>query len=210
MDALRDLDSRSIKAAKVAPLIKIDYFSSYGNATELARILTIFDFFKQGTAKKISKEKLAGSPMEELVRKHATDLNKKGEVLASYTITDMDGLLYDVEDAVLALHLPDVDLRTKMQNQLDILGYVELTTGKEEDRRKLLVTDCIPLKGKNGGEVWAYAVFTRSIGSGKTSRLTLRARLYNAKPIRKSDIIYATNVGKERDYWYLYDYEKVI
>lgn len=209
-DALRALDTRSIKAAKVAPLIKIDYFSTYGNTVELARILSIFDFFKQGTAKTVKKDKVAGTAMEDLLRKYATDRNAKDQELKSYTITDMDGLLHEAEDTILSLHLPDVDLRTKMQNQLEILGYVELTTGKEEDRRKLLVTDCVPLKGKNGGDVWGYAIFTRSIGSGKTSRLTLRARLYNAKPIKKSDIIYASNVGKERDYWYLYEYEKVM
>lgn len=210
VDVLRWLDARSIKAAKVAPLIKIDYFSTYGNTVELARILSIFDFFKQGTAKTVKKDKVAGTAMEDLLRQYATDHNVKGQELKSYTITDMDGLLHEAEDTILSLHLPDVDLRTKMQNQLEILGYVELTTGKEEDRRKLLVTDCVPLKGKNGGDVWGYAIFTRSIGSGKTSRLTLRARLYNAKPIKKSDIIYASNVGKERDYWYLYEYEKVM
>lgn len=210
VDVLRWLDARSIKAAKVAPLIKIDYFSTYGNTVELARILSIFDFFKQGTAKTVKKDKVAGTAMEDLLRQYATDHNVKGQELKSYTITNMDGLLHEAEDTILSLHLPDVDLRTKMQNQLEILGYVELTTGKEEDRRKLLVTDCVPLKGKNGGDVWGYAIFTRSIGSGKTSRLTLRARLYNAKPIKKSDIIYASNVGKERDYWYLYEYEKVM
>lgn len=210
VDVLRWLDARSIKAAKVAPLIKIDYFSTYGNTVELSRILSIFNFFKQGTAKTVKKDKVAGTAMEDLLRKYATDHNAKGQELKSYTITDMDGLLHEAEDTILSLHLPDVDLRTKMQNQLEILGYVELTTGKEEDRRKLLVTDCVPLKGKTGGDVWGYAIFTRSIGSGKTSRLTLRARLYNANPIKKSDIIYASNVGKERDYWYLYEYEKVM
>lgn len=209
-DALRLLNERSIKAAKIAPLIKIDYFATYGNTVELARILNVFDFFKQGTAKKISKDKVAGSPVEDLLKKYATDRNAKGEEMKSYTITDMDGLLHESEDMILAMHLPDVSLRIKMQNQLEILGYVELTTGKEEDRRKLLVTDCVPLKSKNGGDVWGYAVFTRSIGSGKTSRLTLRSRLYNSNPIHKSDVIYASNVGKERDYWYLYEYEKVM
>lgn len=209
-DALRLLNERSIKAAKIAPLIKIDYFATYGNTVELARILNVFDFFKQGTAKKISKDKVAGSSVEDLLKKYATDRNAKGEEMKSYTITDMDGLLHEAEDMILAMHLPDVSLRIKMQNQLEILGYVELTTGKEEDRRKLLVTDCVPLKSKNGGDVWGYAVFTRSIGSGKTSRLTLRSRLYNSNPIHKSDVIYASNVGKERDYWYLYEYEKVM
>ena len=210
VEVLRWLDARSIKAAKVLPLIQIDYFSFYGNTVELTRILNIFDFFKQGNAKSVSKEKVAGTDIERLLQKYATDKGTKGNVLKSYTITDMDGLLHEAEDTILSLGLEDVNYRVKMQNQLDILGYIELTTNKEEDRRKLIITDCVPLKGKNGGDVWGYAVFTRSIGSGKTARLTLRARQFNAKPIKKSDIIYAKNVAKERDYWYLYDYEMVV
>lgn len=210
VEVLRWLDARSIKAAKVLPLIQIDYFASYGNTVELTRILNVFDFFKQGNAKSVSKEKVAGTDIERLLQKYATDKGTKGNVLKSYTITDMDGLLHEAEDTILSLGLEDVNYRVKMQNQLDILGYIELTTNKEEDRRKLIITDCVPLKGKNGGDVWGYAVFTRSIGSGKTARLTLRARQFSAKPIKKSDIIYAKNVAKERDYWYLYDYDMVI
>lgn len=210
VEVLRWLDARSIKAAKVLPLIQIDYFASYGNTVELTRILNIFDFFKQGNAKSVNKEKVAGTDIERLLQKYATDKGAKGNVLKSYTITDMDGLLHEAEDTILSLGLEDVNYRVKMQNQLDVLGYIELTTNKEEDRRKLIITDCVPLKGKNGGDVWGYAVFTRSIGSGKTARLTLRARQFNARPIKKSDIIYAKNVAKERDYWYLYDYEMVV
>lgn len=210
VEVLRWLDARSIKAAKVLPLIQIDYFASYGNTVELTRILNVFDFFKQGNAKSVSKEKVAGTDIERLLQKYATDKGTKGNVLKSYTIIDMDGLLHEAEDTILSLGLEDVNYRIKMQNQLDILGYIELTTNKEEDRRKLIITDCVPLKGKNSGDVWGYAVFTRSIGSGKTARLTLRARQFNAKPIKQSDIIYAKNVAKERDYWYLYDYDMVI
>ena len=98
-----------------------------------------------------------------------------------------------------------------MANQLDILGYVDLTTNKEDDRRKLLVMDLVPLKSKDSNEPWAYAVFTKSIGTGKTARLTLRAKAYNAKPFKKADIIYASDIAKEASgYWYLYRYDLVL
>lgn len=210
VDALRELDGLSIKAAKITPLIKIDYFASYGNTVELSRILELFDFFKQGTAKTIKKEKAASSSVEKILKGFSSDCNAKGIAMKSYTITDMDGLLHAIEDEVLNLGLEDVPLKVKMCNQLDILGYIELTTDREEDRRKLLITDCIQLKSKTG-DVWAYAVFTRSIGSGKMARLTLRNRLFKAKPIKKMDIIYAKNIKKENSgYWYLYDYDLVV
>lgn len=210
MDALKSLDEAGIKSAKIAPLIKIDYFASYGNTVELARVLSLFDFLIQGNAKKISKAKISGTPLEEIIRKYSTDTNAKGEVLKSYTITDMPALLREIESTILSQNLPDVDYKTKMQNQLEILGYIDLVTGRAEDRRKLLITDCVPLKSKTGDEVWGYAIFTRSVGSGKNSRLTVRTDVYRKTPIAKGDILYADNVTKNKSgYWYLNEYHKV-
>ena len=53
-------------------LIKIDYFQSYGNIAELSRMVSIFSFFKNGTAKRVPKEKLSGQ-MLDLVSKFATE-----------------------------------------------------------------------------------------------------------------------------------------
>lgn len=210
ISVLRWLDEHSIKAAKVEPLIKIDYFINFGNPVELKRILDIWDFFKQGAAKSIKKEKVAGTPLESILAKYATDKNAKGVELKSYSITDMDGLLSECEQYIKSLNLEDVQFKVKIANQMDVLGYVDLTTNKPEDRRKLLITDLTPLKGKDGSP-WAYAVFTRSIGTGKTARLTLRAKQYSSKPFKKSDIIYAENLKKEKSgYWYLYDYDYVV
>lgn len=211
VDALRDLDAMSIKSAKVKPLILIDYFASFGNCVELSRILSLFDMFKQGKAKTVKKEKVAGSRLEEILRQYAADKNAKGQEAKSYTITDMDGLLHALEDEVKSLNLPDAGYKVKMQNQKEILGYIELTTNREEDRRKLYIEDCVPLRSKDDGNVWAYALFTRSIGSGKRSRLTLRSNLYDRQPVKENDIIYASDVQKNKSgYWYLYRYEMVV
>ena len=210
ISVLRWLDEHSIKASKVEPLIRIDYFLKFGNPVELKRILDIWDFFKQGAAKSIKKEKVAGTPLESILSKYATDKNVKGIELKSYSIADMDGLLSECEQHIKGLNLEDVQFKVKIANQMDVLGYVDLTTNKTEDRRKLLITDLAPLKGKDGNP-WAYAVFTRSIGTGKTARLTLRAKQYSSKPFKKSDIIYAENLKKEKSgYWYLYDYDYVV
>lgn len=211
MEVLRWLDEHSIKSARIQPLINIDYFEPFGNIPELSRVVTLFDFFKQGSAKMIKKEKVANSPLENIVREHATDLNAKGVELKSFTITNMNGLLSDCEEYVKNLHLQDIPLRNKLANQLEVLGYAELTTNKEADRRKLLITDLVPLKSKDQKDPWAYAVFTKSVGTGKTARLTLRASVYAQKPFKKSDIIYAQSLAKERSgYWYLYDYQLIL
>lgn len=190
-------------------LIKIDFFVDFGNVTELSRIASVFAFFKNGTAKKVQKDKISGQ-MLDVVSKYATDKNKNGTEAKSFTITDMAGLLDECEDVIKSLHLPDLDLKCKIQNQIELMGYIDLTTNKKEDRRKLLITDVFPLSSKKDNTVWGYAAQTRSIGSGKVSRLTIRSSVYAKTPVKRFDIIYAKELEKNRSgYWYLLDYDLI-
>lgn len=190
-------------------LIKIDFFVDFGNVTELSRIASVFVFFKNGTAKKVQKDKISGQ-MLDVVSKYATDKNKNGTEAKSFTITDMAGLLNECESVIKSLHLPDLDLKCKIQNQIELMGYIDLTTNKKEDRRKLLITDVFPLSSKKDNTVWGYAAQTRSIGSGKVSRLTIRSSVYAKTPVKRFDIIYAKELEKNRSgYWYLLDYDLI-
>lgn len=190
-------------------LIKIDFFVDFGNVTELSRIASVFAFFKNGTAKKVQKDKISGQ-MLDVVSKYATDKNKNGTEAKSFTITDMAGLLDECEDVIKSLHLPDLDLKCKIQNQIELMGYIDLTTNKKEDRRKLLITDVFPLSSKKDNTIWGYAAQTRSVGSGKASRLTIRSSVYAKAPIKRFDIIYAKELEKNRSgYWYLLDYDLI-
>lgn len=209
-DVLRWLDARSIKSAKVEPLIKIDYFNCFGNNVELLRLLAWWDFLKQGTAKSISKDKLVPE-FETMLAKHATDKGVKDEPLKSYKITDMDGLLHDIEEYVYSLHLEELTYRVKAANQNEILGYVDMTTQKEEDRRKLYLLDVRPLIGKwNAGKPWKYVFHCKSVGSGKVSQLSVTPYLYNSAvaPAMKGDVIFAKKVHKDtKGYWQLDSYD---
>lgn len=209
-DVLRWLDARSIKSAKVEPLIKIDYFSCFGNNVELIRLLQLWDFLKQGTAKSISKEKF-DPVFEEILARHASDLSVKGEPLKFYKITDMEGLLDEVEQYIFSLHLEELPYRVKAANQNEILGYVDMTTQKEEDRRKLYLLDVRPLIGKwNAGKPWKYIFHCKSVGSGKVSQLSVTPYLYNSSPCpaMKGDVIFAKHVHKDdKGYWQLDSYD---
>ena len=203
-DVLKWLDERSIKSAKVIPLVKIDYFNSFGNNVELLRLIAWWDFFKQGTAKTISKDKLSPA-FEEMLSRYASDKSVKGEPLKSYKINDMNGLLKAIEEYVFSLHLEELPYRVKAANQNEILGYVDMTTQKEEDRRKLYLLDVRPLIGKwNAGKPWKYVFHCKSVGSGKVSQLSVTPYRYNntiAKAL-KGDIILAKHVHKnEKGYW---------
>nr|DAJ59089.1 MAG TPA: DNA polymerase III, alpha subunit [Caudoviricetes sp.] len=209
IDILRWLDAHSVKSAKVEPLIKIDYFQKFGNNAELLRLVDIMEFFKYGSAKTIRKEKL-NSQMASFIAAHGTDKGAKGAELKSYTITDMDGLLNDLEDYIMGLHLPELPFRTRAKNQKDILGYVDLTTHLEADRRKIYVLDVRPLKSKFSGKTWSYAANVKSIGTGKTSRLFIKPFIFDKAQFAEGDVLYAKNLQKDqKEYWWLQSYDIV-
>lgn len=119
-------------------------------------------------------------------------------------------VLRECEDRVLAAGIEDLPFRVKIENQQKILGYVDIRTGKEEDRRLVLVSDFRPLLSKDTGKPWGYACFTQSLGSGKRIRLTLRSRQYDQNPIKNGSIIYVDRCTKNKSgYWYLDQYHLI-
>jgi DNA polymerase-3 subunit alpha len=206
MDVLKMVAASSVNSRQLEILIKLDFFEKYGNAKELSTIYGHFDFFKNGEMKTIKKENIPSPEIAAIIARHAKDTNDNGKELKTYTITDMDGLLAESEAYVRSLQIEDYDLQTKLKQQMELLGYIDLTTNKHEDRRRLLVTDLYPLKSQRRS-IWGYATFTRSIGTGKSARLTTRAETYNVQPFKVGDIIYAHQVSKNKSgYWFLDNY----
>ena len=207
IDVLRWFDSRSIKTARLEPLIKIDYFSQYGTIPALMNICDMWNMLQQGNALTVNKKKLDTATFE-IFKPYVISENIKGKELTLLKITDINSMLYSYEKIVVEKCKTDIPYRVKIQNQLDILGYVDLTTGVAEDRRKLFVTDCTEQKNQRSGEIWAYRIGTKSVGTGKTARLTVRNSVYKKDPIQAGDILYAANLFKnDAGYWYLTDYK---
>lgn len=211
MDLLKAISQEtSLNARQREILIKLDFFSHYGNAKELLKIVDFFMYFKQGTAKSVSKAKVAGTQMDSILAQYATDKNAKGEELKSFTIIDMHGLLRQCESLVREMKISDFSFGEKIGFQKEFLGYVDLTTGLGSDRRKLLISEVRALKSKATGKPWAYAIRTRSIGSGKESDLTIKAYRYDMIPVKDGDVVYARDVRQdERGYWHLMRYDKI-
>ena len=211
VDVLSDIDSTtSLNARQLDILIKIDFFSEFGNQRELLRITDIFyDMFKCGQAKKISREKINGTPLEQIVEKYAVGVNKNGSIAKSYTLLDITSILREAEDAVKSLHLDDLSDILKVRNFADVMGYIGYISGKEEDRRKLYITGLKPLKRKKDGKQFGYSVMTKSIGSGKESRFTVLNKLFNDDPIKENDIIYITSFSRDGQYFNLTGYRHI-
>lgn len=204
---LSDIDKfTSANSRQVEILIKIDYFSEFGNQRELLRMCDIFEFFKKGTAKQIKKKLVEDLELGDIVKRYSDDKTKSGAEAKSYTITDMDSILRECEELIKSKNLNDLSDIVKVKNFSDIMGHAGYISNKEEDRRKLFVKDVFPLKRKRDNAQFGYSILTQSIGSGIESRFTVFNRLYKEAPIKKDDIIFCTNYSREGSYYTLTSY----
>ena len=126
IDVLYDLNNNSsLKTNQLDILIKIDFFSEFGNQRELLKITELFyDMFKKGQAKQIRKDRVDGTPLEKIVQKYAVGVTKSGGVAKSYTLLDVMSIMYDAEYAVKDLHMNDLSIVAKVRNFADVMGYV--------------------------------------------------------------------------------------
>ena len=211
LELLCQIKGTSLNSRQLDMLMKIDFFEQFGNGRELFMIRGMFDFFREGDAKSIKKDTIKDDDLRRIIANHATSKRKDGSEAASFTFASSDDVkkcMIECEQFICSLNVPDIEMRVKIQNSIDILGYVDVATGKEEDRKRLLIMDCQPLIDKRNGNVWSYRLSTRSLGSGKTARISVYTKLYDENPIKTGNIIYAKSVEKNRaGYWYLYDYD---
>lgn len=212
VDLLSDIDTEtSLNTRQLDILIKLDFFSDFGNQRELLRIVELFyDVFKKGDAKKISKDKVDGTALEQIVKKHATGVTKSGQFAKAYTLLDVKTILREAEDVVKCLHLVDLSDTLKVKNFADIMGYAGYTSGKEEDRRKLYVQDIFPVVRRKDGKQFGYNLLTKSIGSGKEAKFTVFNRVFNREPIQKGDIIYCQSFTRDGSYYTLNEYRRIV
>lgn len=211
VDVLADLDSEtSCDTRQLDILIKLDFFSEFGNQRELLRIKDLYyQTFKRGQAKQIKKAIVDGTPLEPIINKYAVGETKSGGIAKSYTLLDVRSILQEAEDALKAVGMPDLSDIDKVRNFYDVMGYIGYISGKFEDRPKLYVLDIFPLARKKDNKQFGYSIITKSIGSGKESRFTVFNNLYNTDPIRKGDIILCKGFEREGQYYKLTRYEKV-
>ena len=206
-DLLMEIRPLSVTANSTSLLTKIDYFEQFGNNRELLQIIDVCEAFKYGEMKTIREGKFEKTAWADIVREHSTNIGKNGNKLKTYTILDCPAIIHEIETRIKHAGYSELDMRVKIQNQLDILGYVSTLTHQEADRRLLVVLDVHALMNKQTRHPWGYAIETQSIGSGKHGRMTIKARDYDNAPVEKNNIIYAERVYKNaKGYWYLDNY----
>jgi DNA polymerase-3 subunit alpha len=208
VELLYDINSKtSINSKQLDILIKLGFFSEFNNSRLLNGINDCFILFKHGKAKQMKLNKVQDNEVLNSIIKRFSRLSPSG---ATYMDLQVKEILLEVEEWFKCNNISDYNLKQKIDYQIEYLGFINLTTDKEEDKRKLLISDVKPLLSKNSGKTWAYAAECTSIGSGKKSRLTIWSKTFDKTPLEKYDTIYAKNVEKnDKGYWYLLDYYKI-
>lgn len=210
MELLLDLNTKTaLDSRQLDILIKIDFFSDFGNQRELLRMVDLFNLFKKGEAKQIRKEQVDGTPLEPIIQRHAVGVTKSGGVAKSYTLLDVRAILLDTEKAVLNSGMKDLSELTKIQNCKEIMGYLAYITGKPQDRRKLFVMEVKPLYRRSDQKQFGYSFYTKSIGSGRESRFTVSTALYKRNPVRENDVIYCDSYITDGPYFRMTGYHKM-
>lgn len=208
VDLLMDIPKSEVNSGQMLALINLDFFSEFGNINTLLDIYKIFsEKLKSGEAKSIAceeVEELVGEDWEYQKTAQCT-LKKRQE------IKDMGWLLHKVEDRIRARNYPAPPFEYLVDQQEKYMGFVDVVTGRKEDRNTLYIKEVVPLVNKNTNQTWAYAFHVQSIGTGKMARLTVRRYTYDKMPVYKGGLIKVDpySVKKNRaGFWDLLSYQK--
>ena len=209
VDVLMAMENEtSIDSRQLDLLMKIDFFSAYGNSAELAKIRDIFDFFHSSNkqlSKTIKKEKLSPK-LYEIVSRHAVGTTKSGGDAKSFTVTDMPAILHECENYIRSMHIPDLDMKVRIQNSLEVLGYVGVQTNREEDRKLATILEIFPLVDKKTREPWAYKTNAQSLGTGRAVSISVTAKEFKNHKLSKGDVVYIIENDRKNELPYKYEH----
>lgn len=191
-------------------LIRLGYFSEFGNINELTRIAEIVLEYKYGGAKTVNLSKVSSEDLKDIIKKYATNVNAKGKELKTHTFFDLMGMLRECEGVIKNLGLSEMPFSNQIEFQQENLGHSSLVTGKEEDRPKLYVKEHYPIFKKATGTMCGCNIICQSVGSGKQSKFVVWNRTLNKNgEIKKGNIILCTGYKKNGEDFELTDYSQI-
>ena len=209
-DVLVDIfENTSVNSRQLDILVKLDFFTEFGNQNELLRIIDMAEKFKYGKAKQIKKDQVDGSEFGKIIAKYSDGKTKNGGEAKSYKLLDISSILHECEQLIMGSRIDDVSVLDKLWNFEEYMGYVGYVSGKEEDDNKLFIRDIAPIKRRSNNKTFAYNVRTRSVGNGKESSMTCMKSKFDKQPFGKGDIIACTSWSRKGRYFQLDEYRRM-
>lgn len=170
------LQGISIDSRQLDILIKLDFFSEFGNPNALLKQCIIFNNIYG--KKQFAIDKLESLEIPEyLIEKYA---DKKTAKL--YKDVDTTRL---VEDMCKNIDMPKTDLLCKIRYQLECLGYITEIIPKLDNNYKYVI---------NYENNWLTLY---QLNNGTTEKIKIRKKTWNKNPIHSGDIIKITEIKPE-------------
>lgn len=179
VDVLNSLISNSVNKTIINKLIRINYFSEYGDVNTLLYITSFYDLIYG--IKQISKEKAEKNNISfDVLKKYGHETEKQFNKINSV------GLLND-----LVSNIPYKELSTKerLDNQHDILGIINIVE-PNVNKRIYYVSELEVLKSVTN--IKLYEIY-----SGKTRDVKMWTSQYNKEPFDETDLLYIISLEKK-------------
>ena len=191
-------------ARQLDVLIRLDFFRNFGNSNEVTKVIQMFRYFKNGTAVSVKKEKVENNNVvSSIISRHSKETAK------TFTKLDTPAILNECEDYIKSQHFPDFSVKEKALSQKELLGYINMYTGENADRPKILVLNHRVLTSKKTGKPWAVALEGQSLGSGKKTKYTIVYGKFSREKFNDYDVIYIDDWSNKRGYFYIDKYHVV-
>ena len=202
-------ERKILQRDQIETLIKLDYFSAFGNSKALMKIYEFYvEKLKQFKVQRYKKENFTDEEFN-LLKEYLNNISEvTGKELSFYQMTNKTDVLKSVEVFLKEKYPEDYSFAEKIKFQDEKLGYIDLTTNRPQDRTTVYVSDVSPINNKFKGGVWKYRVDIRSLGTGNSATVYCPKSLYDKAPFEKGGVIKCTKkLFKDNGYWNLTGYK---
>lgn len=179
VDVLNSLISNSVNKTIINKLIRINYFSEYGDVNTLLSIASFYDLIYG--IKQISKEKAEKNNISfDVLRKYGHETEKQ------FNKIDSVGLLNDL---ISNIPYKELSIKERLDNQHDVLGIINIVE-PNANKRTYYVSELEVLKSVTN--IKLYEIY-----SGKTRDVKMWTSQYNKEPFDETDLLYIISREKK-------------
>lgn len=180
IDLLIDIKNTSVDSRQIELLIKLNFFSEFGEPNALLKQTEQFN--KIYSKKQFKKDKLKDLELsEDIVRKYAEKETEK-----MFSKVDSLGLL---KETVQNYKYPPTTIIDKLKYEQECLGYVT-ATDSSASKRLFLVIKLDIKKSIVNAEIY-------SVNDGRTHQVRQWRRSYDIKPYAEGDFLIAYKIKKK-------------
>lgn len=180
VDVLVDLKNTSVSNGHIDKLIKIDYFSEFGDVFNLLNQLKWFNLLYQKKQFKYVKLEELGIGVD-LAKQYASKMTEKQ--------LNIDDSIAFLKAVVTSDVKPKISTLERMRLQHEILGYVNITC-PNMDEDYYYITD---VTGTSARMVTMYQLCT-----GDSWKIKVRKKQYDSNPIEKGQMIHVLEILNDK------------